>query len=83
MRSVGLSNTILVVTAVSDEHSPNFADDAVVIRDQLNEIIELNPVVPKLHKLSALIRGREYDEGQEDALEDDPDMVRAFCVSWT
>ncbi|KDR83664.1 hypothetical protein GALMADRAFT_235995 [Galerina marginata CBS 339.88] len=71
MRSVGLSNTVLVVTPVPDEYASEFADDAVVIRDQLNEVIELVPVVPKLHKLFGLIRDRLYDEGQEDDPEDD------------
>ena len=39
--------------------------DAIVIRDQLNEIIELVPTVPKLHKLTSLLKGLEY-EGHED-----------------
>ncbi|KAH9482726.1 Sister chromatid cohesion protein DCC1 [Psilocybe cubensis] len=74
MRSVGLSNTVLVVTPVPDERASEFAEDAVIIRDQLNEIIELAPVVPKLHKLSALIKNREYDGDNED--EDDDGMDR-------
>ncbi|KAJ3501179.1 hypothetical protein NLJ89_g9456 [Agrocybe chaxingu] len=74
MRSVGLSNTVLVVTPVPDEHAADFADGTVVIRDQLNEIIELVPAVPKLHKLSTLTKDREYDEGQEE--EDDEDRTR-------
>lgn len=40
--------------------------DAIVIRDQLNEIVELMPTVPKLHKLTSLLRGLDYDEGHED-----------------
>ena len=40
--------------------------DAIVIRDQLNEIIELMTTVPKLHKLTSLLRGLDYDEGHED-----------------
>lgn len=40
--------------------------DAIVIRDQLNEVMELLPTVPRLHKLTSLLRGLEYDEGQED-----------------
>lgn len=71
MRSVVLSNSVLVVTAPPDGASAlDFTDDAVVIRDQVNEVIELVPVVPKLHKLETLLRGREYDEGQEDIEED-------------
>jgi len=66
MRSIVLSNSVLVVTPIPDDHRSNFIDDAVVIRDQLNEIIELVPIVPKLHKLSTIIRDRQYDEGKED-----------------
>lgn len=66
MRSVVLSNTVLVVTPIPDDPLSNFTDDTVVIRDQLNEVIELVPVAPKLHQLSAMIRDRQYDEGQVD-----------------
>lgn len=66
MRSVALSNTVLVVTPVPDDPSSDLTDDAIVIRDLLNEVIELVPVAPKLHKLSAMIRDRQYDEGQGD-----------------
>ena len=66
LRSVALSNTVLVVTPIPDDPASNFTDGAIVIRDQLNEIIELVPVVPKLHRLSAMIRDRQYDDGQED-----------------
>ncbi|KAG5342545.1 hypothetical protein C0989_000673 [Termitomyces sp. Mn162] len=44
----------------------NFTDDTVVIRDQVTEILELTPAVPKLHTLSALLRGKEYDGNQDD-----------------
>ena len=36
VRSVTLSNSILVVTPPSDASSMDFTDDAVVIRDQVN-----------------------------------------------
>ena len=39
--------------------------DPIVIRDQVNEILELVPSVPRLHKLGTLLRGLEYD-GDED-----------------
>ncbi|KAJ7602656.1 sister chromatid cohesion protein Dcc1 [Mycena polygramma] len=58
IRSVVLSNSILVVTP-----QPESSDaDTVVIRDQVNEILELTPTVPKLHKLSTLLKGQEYDD---------------------
>jgi hypothetical protein len=66
MKSVSLSNSILVVTSPPDALSADFPDDAVVICDQVNEIIELAPSVPKLHTLSSILKGREYDDGQQD-----------------
>jgi sister chromatid cohesion protein DCC1 len=54
-RSVSLSNSVLIVTA----------DDALAIRNQVEEIIELTPIMPRLHKLTALLKGRQYDD-QED-----------------
>lgn len=61
LRSVALSNTVLVVTP-----SRTDPDGTVHVRDQLHEVLELVPSVPKLHKLSVLLRGMEYDEGDED-----------------
>jgi sister chromatid cohesion protein DCC1 len=77
MRSIGLSNTILVVTPFPDNCSTEFAEDAVVIRDQLNEVIELIPAVAKLQKLSVLIRDRLYDEGNEEEVEEHNGVVCA------
>jgi sister chromatid cohesion protein DCC1 len=66
LRSVVLSNSVLVVTPTSNAKE-------VVIRDQLHEILEPVPCLPKLHKLASLLRGREYDDGHEgeDDLSDD------------
>lgn len=80
MRSIGLSNTLLVVAPVPDEYASQFADDAVVIQDQLKEIIELTPTVPKLHKLSRLLKDRQYDEGLEE--DDEDDSVVSFPVKY-
>lgn len=71
IRSIVLSNSVLVVTPdpTSKDAEEDRDDDPaeeVFIRDQLNEIIELVPSVPRLHKLTSLLRGREYDEGHED-----------------
>ncbi|KAG6829606.1 hypothetical protein H0H92_004075 [Tricholoma furcatifolium] len=76
IRSVTLSNTVLVVTPPPDAASMDFADDAVVIRDQLTEILELTPVVPKLHTLTALLKGNEFDGDQDD--EDRPESKLTF-----
>lgn len=67
MRSVVLSNLVLVVTG-----SPDPSDqDSVVVRDQVQEILELAPCLPKLQRLGILLRGMEYDEGLE--MEDQSD----------
>lgn len=76
MRSIGLSNTFLVVTPVPDEHASKFVDDALTIRDQVQEVIELIPCVPKLHKLTTLLRERQYDDATEDERDEDEDAVR-------
>ena len=42
-----------------------------MIRDQLKEIIELTPSVPNLHKLSRVLKDRQYDESFDEDDEDD------------
>ncbi|KAI0666542.1 sister chromatid cohesion protein Dcc1 [Trametes maxima] len=68
VRSVVLSNKMLVVTRDPADNPEEDVDEdtTVAIRDQLTEILELVPSVPRLHKLNAFLRGREYDEGHED-----------------
>lgn len=73
IRAVNLSNTLLVVTSPPDT-ALDFTDDAVVIRDQVNEVLELAPAVPRISKLTALLRGREYDETHEDEDDDEVDV---------
>ena len=63
LRSVALSNSALVVTSSAFDSSSE--REAVFIRDELHEILEITPTVPKLHKLGDLLRGREYDELDE------------------
>ncbi|KAH9924475.1 uncharacterized protein B0H18DRAFT_1119996 [Fomitopsis serialis] len=68
IRSIALSNSVIVATAGDREDTST--DEAsystsVEVRNQLNEILELVPSVPRLHKLHVLLRGKEYDEGQE------------------
>ncbi|GLB33888.1 putative sister chromatid cohesion protein Dcc1 [Lyophyllum shimeji] len=77
IRSVALSNSVLVVTPPPDTSSLDFTADAVVIRDQVSEILELTPSVPKLHTTLASLRGREYDDGQEDdGMNESPDDMK-------
>ncbi|EIN11786.1 hypothetical protein PUNSTDRAFT_131939 [Punctularia strigosozonata HHB-11173 SS5] len=61
LRSVVLSNSVLVVTP-RVEHE----DGDVVIQDTVNEVLELQPTVPKVHVLRSLLRGRDYDGEFED-----------------
>lgn len=65
IRSVVLSNSVLVATPDSSTKSQGDAD-AVVIRDQLKEILELAPSLPRLRRLDALLKDAEYNEGHED-----------------
>ncbi|KAJ7068351.1 sister chromatid cohesion protein Dcc1 [Mycena amicta] len=75
IRSVVLSNNILVVTA--DDGN----DAVVVVRDQLTEVLELTPTLPKLEKLSALLRGRDYDDVADTANVDEPGISYADARS--
>jgi hypothetical protein len=63
IRSVSLSNSVLVVT-------PGEVQDQIVIRDTSHELLQVAPILPKVYRLAGLLRGREYDEGRED-LDDD------------
>lgn len=68
-----MSNTVLVVTRPPGGNEED--TDAIVIRDQVKEVLELVPAVPKLHKLGILLRGMEYDEGQdEEGMDVDDDI---------
>ena len=66
IRSVVLSNSVLVTTPGLDKDGKV----TVEIRDQLNEVLELVPSVPRLHKLDSLLKRRVYDEKDEEDEED-------------
>ncbi|KAG8936796.1 hypothetical protein FRC03_007606 [Tulasnella sp. 419] len=68
IRSVAQSNSILVVTAAKDspEQSTN-----LIIQDQLSEIMELVPIVPKLSRLTGLLRECAYKEDEDQDDEDE------------
>ncbi|KAF8587983.1 hypothetical protein K439DRAFT_1336458 [Ramaria rubella] len=91
LRAVTLSNTIVIATAPEDEKSDSGMDldaggdtDAasgargpeLIVRDEVSQILELVPSVPKLQRLEMLLKGCEYDEGHErdDDVEDDGNM---------
>ncbi|KAI9442354.1 sister chromatid cohesion protein Dcc1 [Lactarius indigo] len=63
IRSVVLSNSIMVISppAGADGNS-----DQVVIQDSLNELLELVPTVPRLHRLNTLLKEHEWEEGHEE-----------------
>lgn len=65
IRSVTLSNNVLVVCPPNGEGN----SDQVVIQDSLNELLELVPTIPRLHRLKSLLRKYEWEEGHEE--EDD------------
>ena len=58
-----LSNAICVLTPPSAGESGD-----AVIRESVHEILELQPSIPKLHRLNGLLRGQEYDDavGQDE-----------------
>lgn len=55
-----LSNSVLVVSLISH------VDGQVVIQDSLNELLELVPAVPKLHRMTVLLQEHEWEEGHEE-----------------
>jgi sister chromatid cohesion protein DCC1 len=63
IRSVTLSNSVLVLAPVPHNDG---SEDQVVIQDSLNELLELVPAVPKLHRMKALLQEHEWEEGHEE-----------------
>ncbi|KAH9083683.1 hypothetical protein EDB83DRAFT_2330521 [Lactarius deliciosus] len=63
IRSVVLSNSILVISPPDADGNGN----QVVIQDSLNELLELVPTVPRLHRLNTLLKEHEWEEGCEEA----------------
>ena len=84
LRSVVLSNSVLVITAAtSSNDGPSTECVDVVIQDQLSEIMELVPSIPKLHKLGGLLKGMEYDDSLEEMQgEGDQRPVSACSRYW-
>jgi sister chromatid cohesion protein DCC1 len=42
----------------------------LIVQDEVSQILELVPTVAKLHRLDAILKGCEYDEGHERDGED-------------
>jgi sister chromatid cohesion protein DCC1 len=76
IRSVTLSNSVLLVSP-----SPHVdgSENQVVIQDSLNELLELVPAVPKLHRMNVLLKEHEWEEGHEDD-DDGDDGFRAVST---
>lgn len=85
IRSVVLSNAVLVVSRPHDDMSSPSDGDAIVIRDECHEILELLPSVPRIHKLINMLRGMDYDESEEDLgmdVVDDDRSVSSCCFAY-
>ena len=76
IRSVTLSNNVLVVCPPADGDGNS---DQVVIQDSLNELLELVPTVPRLHRLNSLLKEHEWEEGHEED-DDNFDAVGIFLL---
>ena len=78
IRSVTLSNSVLLVSP--SPHIDGSGENQVVIQDSLNELLELVPAVPKLHRMKVLLKEHEWEEGHEDDEEDVDESFRAVST---
>lgn len=62
IRSVTLSNSVLLVSPAAHIDG---SENEVVIQDNLNELLEVVPAVPKLHRMNVLLKEHEWEEGHE------------------
>ena len=72
IRSVTLSNSVLLVSP--SPHIDGSGENQVDIQDSLNELLELVPAVPKLHRMNILLKEHEWEEGHEE----DEDVDESF-----
>ena len=85
IRSVVLSNSVLVVTPSTDlATGPNNDMPRIEVQESLSEILELAPTVPKLHRLRGLLRGMQWEEGHEDEDEEVgyDEFDRPVSIAW-
>jgi sister chromatid cohesion protein DCC1 len=78
IRSVTLSNSVLLASP-----SPHIdgGENQVVIQDNLNELLELMPAVPKLHRMNVLLKEHVWEEGHEDE-DDEDESFRAVSTAY-
>jgi sister chromatid cohesion protein DCC1 len=75
IRSVTLSNSVLLVSP--GPHNDG-SENQVVIQDSLNELLELVPAVPRLHRMNVLLKEHEWEEGHDE--DDEDESFRAVSI---
>lgn len=50
-------------------------NESLVLHEEIHEIMELVPAVPKLERLNGLLRGLQYDDDDEDEIENDGERI--------
>jgi hypothetical protein len=68
LRSVNISNSLVVATGTG------LSQNDIAFSEDIHEIMELVPAVPKLDRLVGMLRGSEY--GEDQMSEDENDTVR-------
>lgn len=80
LRTVNISNSLVVTTGVGTSQLD------ILLGEEIHEIMELVPAVPKLDRLKGMLRGSEYGEDQmsEDENENvskNPDITSGIDAS--
>lgn len=68
LRSVNVSNSLVVATGTG------VSQNDIAFSEDIHEIMELVPAIPKLDRLIGMLRGSEY--GEDQMSEDENDLVR-------
>jgi sister chromatid cohesion protein DCC1 len=74
VRSVVLSNTVMI-TSVSTSDA-----NAVTVRDEIHDVLEVAPCLPRLHRIDELLAGLEFGEDStldQDMEDEDVDLSAA------
>ncbi|KAG9057029.1 hypothetical protein FS842_008863 [Serendipita sp. 407] len=69
LRSVNISNSLMIVNGPKSNEA--LANDGIFINDEIHEVMETVPMVPKLDRLYGVLRGSEYGEDEEDRMDED------------
>ena len=84
-----VSNSWLVITGRHENDafiSQDGEETILVVRDELHDIMELVPIVPKLGRLSIILRESVYGEeedmnGSDEEMDEDDKPVSRSCTS--